>query len=174
MQIVLQRAAKFHVGNVLLDVRCDADATSLKLVLCNFGEGAQMRIQLSNMGKIFCGALAAAALFASGYVAGQNRFGQPKTILHVVELKWSPAASDAQKQQAIDGIKDLAAKIPGIKNIWIKGERMQPRDFNAAYAIEFRDRAAADAYAESPAHAAWEAQYVPLRAASVSIQVTNP
>jgi Stress responsive A/B Barrel Domain len=133
-----------------------------------------MRIQFTNAGTIFCSVLAAAALFASGYVAGQNRFGQPKTILHVVELKWSPAASDAQKQQAIDGIKDMAAKIPGIKNIWIKGERMQPRDFNAAYAIEFRDRAAADAYAESPAHAAWEAQYVPLRAASVSIQVTNP
>jgi hypothetical protein len=174
MQIASQRAAKFHAGNVLLDVRCECGATSLKLVTIDFGEGEQMRIQLTNAGKIFCGVLAAAALFAGGYVAGQNRFGQPKTILHVVELKWSPAASDAQKQQAIDGIKDMAAKIPGIKNIWIKGERMQPRDFNAAYAIEFRDRAAADAYAESPAHAAWEAQYVPLRAASVSIQVTNP
>jgi hypothetical protein len=165
---------KFHECNVLVDVRCESDATSLKLITIDFGEGEQMRIQLSNAGKIFCGVLAAATLFAGGYVAGQNRFGQPKTILHVVELKWSPAASDAQKQQAIDGIKDMAAKIPGIKNIWIKGERMQPRDFNAAYAIEFRDRAAADAYAESAVHAAWEAQYVPLRAASVSIQVTNP
>ena len=67
-----------------------------------------MRIQLTRVGKIFCGALAAAALFAGGYVAGQNRFGQPKTILHVVELKWSPAASDADKQKAIDGIKDMA------------------------------------------------------------------
>jgi Stress responsive A/B Barrel Domain len=133
-----------------------------------------MRIALTKVGRIFCGVLAAAALFSGGYVAGQNRFGQPKTILHVVELKWSPVASDADKQKAIEGIKDMATKIPGIKNIWIKGERMQPRDFNAAYAIEFRDRAAADAYAESPAHAAWEAQYVPLRAASVSIQVTNP
>ena len=174
MQIVSQPAAKFHECNVLLDLRCESGATSLKLLICDFGEGEHMRIQLSSGGKILCGALAAMALFGGGYVAGQNRFGQPKTILHVVELKWSPAASDAEKQQAIDGIKDMAAKIPGIKNIWIKGERMQPRDFNAAYAIEFRDRAAADAYAESPAHAAWEAQYVPLRAASISIQVTNP
>jgi hypothetical protein len=174
MQIVLLRAAKFHECKVLLDVRCESGATSLKLVSVTNREGEQMGIQLSSVGKIFCGVLAAAALFGGGYVAGQNRFGQPKTILHVVELKWSPAASDAQKQQAIDGIKDMAAKIPGIKNIWIKGERMQPRDFSAAYAIEFRDRAAADAYAESPVHAAWEAQYVLLRAASVSIQVTNP
>ena len=133
-----------------------------------------MRIRLTFTGKLFCGALLAAALFAGGYLAGQNRFGQPKTILHVVELKWNPAATDADKQRALDSIKDMAAKIPGIKNIWIKGERMQPRDFNAAYAIEFRDRDAADAYAESPVHAAWETQYVPLRAASISVQVTNP
>jgi hypothetical protein len=133
-----------------------------------------MQIHLSTPAKIIGGALFALALFASGYVAGQNRFGQPKTILHVVELKWNPAATDADKQAAIEGIKEMATKIPGIKNIWIKGERMQPRDFNAAYAIEFRDRAAADAYAESPVHAAWEVKYVPLREASVSIQVTNP
>lgn len=133
-----------------------------------------MQIHLSTPAKILGGALFALALFASGYVAGQNRFGQPKTILHVVELKWNPTATDADKQAAIEGIKEMATKIPGIKNIWIKGERMQPRDFNAAYAIEFRDRAAADAYAESPVHAAWEVKYVPLREASVSIQVTNP
>jgi hypothetical protein len=133
-----------------------------------------MRIHFTSTAKILAGAFLALALFASGYVAGQNRFGQPKTILHVVELKWNPAATDADKQRALDGIKDMAAKVPGIKNIWIKGERMQPRDFNAAYAIEFRDRDAADAYAESKVHAAWELQYVPLREASISIQVTNP
>jgi hypothetical protein len=133
-----------------------------------------MRIHFSSTAKILASAFFALALFASGYVAGQNRFGQPKTILHVVELKWNPAATDADKQRALDGIKDMAAKVPGIKNIWIKGERMQPRDFNAAYAIEFRDRDAADAYAESKVHAAWELQYVPLREASISIQVTNP
>ncbi|MGA7853715.1 MAG: Dabb family protein [Candidatus Acidiferrales bacterium] len=133
-----------------------------------------MQTHLSTPAKILGGALFALALFASGYVAGQNRFGQPKTILHVVELKWNPTATDADKQAAIEGVKEMATKIPGIKNIWIKGERMQPRDFNAAYAIEFRDRAAADAYAESPVHAAWEVKYVPLREASVSIQVTNP
>jgi hypothetical protein len=133
-----------------------------------------MRIHFTTTAKILAGAFLALALFAGGYVAGQNRFGQPKTILHVVELKWNPAATDADKQRALDGIKDMAAKVPGIKNIWIKGERMQPRDFNAAYAIEFRDRDAADAYAESKVHAAWELQYVPLREASISIQVTNP
>jgi hypothetical protein len=133
-----------------------------------------MRVHISKGAKFLGGALLACALFAGGYVTGQNKFGQPKTVLHLAMIKWNPGVSDSQKQQVLDGVKDMAAKIPGIKNVWIKGERLQPRDFNAAFAIEFKDRDAADTYAESPLHAAWEAQYVPLRAASISEQVTNP
>jgi hypothetical protein len=133
-----------------------------------------MRFHVSSGAKILGAALLACALFASGYVSGQNKFGQPKTVLHLAMIKWNPGVSDAQKQQVLDGVKEMAAKILGIKNVWIKGERLQPRDFNAAFAIEFKDRDAADTYAESPIHAAWEAQYVPLRAASISEQVTNP
>jgi hypothetical protein len=116
----------------------------------------------------------AAGLFASGYAAGQNRFGQPKTIIHVVEIKWNPGVSAADKQRVLAGVKEMAAKIPGIKNVWLQADRLEPRDFNAAYAIEFQSRDAADAYAESKLHEAWDAAYVPLRYASVSIQVTNP
>ena len=133
-----------------------------------------MRIDSIRPARIVVAALLALGLFASGYVSGQNRFGQPKTIIHVVEIKWNPGVSQADKQQVLAGIKDLAGKIPGIKNIWMQTDRVEPRDFNAAYAIEFQSRTAADAYAESPIHQAWVNQYVPLRAASVSIQVTNP
>lgn len=133
-----------------------------------------MRFHISSGARLFGSALLAGALFAGGYVTGQNKFGQPKTVLHLAMIKWNPGVSDAQKQQVLGGVKEMAAKIPGIKNVWLKGERLQPRDFNAAFAIEFKDRDAADTYAESPIHAAWEAQYVPLRAASISEQVTNP
>lgn len=133
-----------------------------------------MKIRLTRAAGILAMGLAAIGLFGGGYLAGQNRFGQPKTVLHLVMIKWSPLATDADKQKALDGVKDLAGKIPGVKNIWIKAERLQPRDFSAAFAIEFKDRDAADTYAESPLHAAWEQQYVPLRAASISEQLTNP
>jgi Stress responsive A/B Barrel Domain len=129
---------------------------------------------MTKMARILMGIVFGMALFASGYVAGQQRFGQPKTIIHLVEVKWNPGVSDAQKQEAMNGVKQMAARIPGIKNIWIKADRLEPRDYSWAYAIEFRDRDAADAYAESPVHAAWEKEYVPLRYASVSVQVTNP
>jgi hypothetical protein len=113
-------------------------------------------------------------LFASGYVAGQNRFGQPKTIIHVVEIKWNPGVSAADKQRVLAGVKEMAGKMPGIKNVWLQADRLEPRDFNAAYAIEFQNRDAADSYAESKLHQAWDAAYVPLRYASISIQLTNP
>jgi hypothetical protein len=133
-----------------------------------------MRVQFATASKFLTGILFALVLLAGGYLAGQNRFGQPKTVLHLTIIKWNPTASDADKQRALEGVKDMAAKIPGIKNIWIKGDRIQPRDFNAAFAIEFKDRDAADAYAESPVHKAWSDQYILLRAASISEQITNP
>jgi hypothetical protein len=133
-----------------------------------------MLIHISRTTRILSSAVAALALFASGFIAGQNKFGQPKTIIHMVILKWNPGVSDTDKQGALEGVKDMAAKIPGVKNVWIKAERLQPRDFSAAFAIEFQNRAAADAYAESPVHQAWEQKYTLLREASISEQVTNP
>ena len=133
-----------------------------------------MSAHCSQTAKLLVAAVVSLALFASGYVAGQNKFGQPKTIIHVVEIKWVPGTPQAEREQVLAGIKDMAGKIPGIKNIWTQTDRVEPRDFNAAYAIEFQNRAAADAYAESPIHQAWVNKYVPLRFASVSIQVTNP
>ena len=68
----------------------------------------------------------------------------------------------------------MAGAVPGIKNIWIKADRVQPREYSTAFAIEFESRAAADAYAEHPAHEEWYKIYMPIRAESRSLQITNP
>ena len=115
-----------------------------------------MRVRVTKAARIFSVALLAVGLFAGGYVAGQNRVGQPKTIIHVVEIQWNPGVPQMEKDAAISGVKEMAAKIPGIRNVWMKAERLEPRDFSAAFVLEFQNRAAADAYAESPLHAAWE------------------
>ena len=132
-----------------------------------------MRAQWTRTAKCLAAAVLSLTLFFSGYVAGQNRFGQPKTIIHVVEIKWNPGVSQADKQQTLQGIKDMAGKIPGIKNIWMQTDRVEPREFNAAYAIEFRT-APPPILTPSPIHQVWVNKYVPLRAASLSIQVSNP
>jgi hypothetical protein len=140
--------------------------------------------------RILLSALAAVAIFAAGAAFGSrhsalaarstsaqpapvNRFGQPKTILSISLLKFRPGVSDADKKAAIDGVRTLAGQIPGIKNIWLKTSRMQPRDFDAAFVIEFASRDAADDYAESPLHDAWSKKLQTIRETSLSPQVTN-
>jgi len=107
-------------------------------------------------------------------VAAQNKFGVPKTVLHVVVYKFRDATSENDRQQALDGIKDVARRVPGIKNIWLKTQRNQIQDFSGVYAIEFASPDAAADYAESPAHEAWSKQWQNLRENSLSFQITNP
>src|SRR5258706_6833873 len=91
-------------------------------------------------------------LFLAGSVAGSaltqkvsavNRFGQPKTVIHVVAYKFRDATSQNDQEQAINSIRDMAGKISGIKNIWFKTERNQIRDWRGCYLIGFSSPAAA-------------------------------
>lgn len=116
---------------------------------------------------------AAIGVFGAGVLTGKNTFHQPDSIIHVVTVQWTDDSTPAQQQAAIDGVKTMAAEIPGIKNIWIKPIRVQPREYNAAFAIEFENKAAADAYADHPAHKAWAKIYQPIHKESRSQQITN-
>ena len=109
--------------------------------------------------------MAALALFGAGFALGQakNQFAQPKTVLQISMIKWKAGISDADKQKAIDGVKEMAGEIAGIKNIWLKVDRMQPRDYDTAFAIEFASREAANAYAENPIHEKWSKAYLEIR-----------
>lgn len=135
----------------------------------------------SKLRMAIAGLAAAVILFAGSLVgarqaaqaAAVNKFGTPKTIIHVSLIKWKDGVSDEEKQKALDGVKEMAAQIPGIKNVWTKATRMQPRDFHAAFVIEFEDRAAADRYAESPVHEAWSKKFVAIRETSLSPQISN-
>src|ERR1700730_2279844 len=138
-----------------------------------------MRFANHRLAKIALGA----ALFFAGRAVGawnagsaiaQNRFGQPKTVIHVVVYKWKNTAAEDDKEQALQGIKKMAAQIPGVKNIWLKTQRNQLRDFDGVYAIEFAGPEAAADYAESPKHEAWRKRWEELRENSLSFQVSNP
>jgi hypothetical protein len=129
------------------------------------------RIQIAAAGVLFLAGVATGTV-ATQHVA-LNKFGQPKTVIHVVAYKFRDATSQNDQDQAIAGIKDMAAKIPGIKNIWLKTERNQIRDWSGVYIIEFTSAEAAADYAESPIHDAWRKKWEQLRETSVSFQVSN-
>jgi hypothetical protein len=107
------------------------------------------------------------------WLVAQNRFGAPKTIIHVSVIQWKEGVSAAAKKQALDGVKDMASKIPGIKNVWTKALRVQPEGYHDAFVIEFENQAAVDRYAKDPVHDAWTEAFLKIREASVSPQITN-
>src|SRR5260370_13567514 len=116
-------------------------------------------------------------LFLAGRAAGSaltqkvsavNRFGQPKTVIHVVAYKFRDATSQNDQEQAINGIREMAGKIPGIKNIWLKTERNQLRDWSGVYVIEFPSPGAAADSAASPLHENRSQKCEALRGPSLS------
>jgi len=109
----------------------------------------------------------------AGRIVAQNSFGTPKTIIHVSVIQWKEGVSAADKKRVLDGVKEMAAKIPGIKNVWTKALRVQPEGYHDAFVIEFENQAAADRYAKDPAHDAWTEAFAKIREASISPQITN-
>lgn len=124
--------------------------------------------------RLMASLLVLAVVFLAGVAVGKNTFSEPQTVLHVVSLKWKADSTPEQRTRAITAIREMAAEVPGIKNIWLKPDRVQPRAYDTAFAIEFESRAAADAYAEHPAHDKWYEVYMPAREESRSLQITNP
>lgn len=123
--------------------------------------------------KAFFGVAGAVLLFAAGIVTGANRFGQPKSVLHVVTVRWKADSTEQQRQGAIQGVARMASEIPGIKNVWTKTLKVQGENFNAAFVMEFSDEAAFKAYADAPAHREWEKLYLPIRDRSTTHDITN-
>ena|SRR5436309_2330803 len=117
------------------------------------------------------------AIFSAGVIIGQNKFGTPKTVMHVVTLKWKADSTPDQQQRALDGIKTMAATIPGIKNVWLKKLKVQgpsaDKPYDWAFVMEFQDEAALQAYADHPKHKEWENIYLPIREESRSHDITN-
>ena len=117
--------------------------------------------------------LAAIALFSAGVMVGQNTFNKPKSLLHVVTIRWKDGVTDDQKKAAFAAVETMAGKVPGITNVWTKGIKVQGEGFSDAFVLEFKDKAAFDAYGDHPAHKGFESVYIPLRGRSATHDITN-
>ena len=104
--------------------------------------------------KQIAATLAALIVLTAGILIGAS-FNAPSTFLHVVIVKWKAESTPQQQQEAIEGIRKMAASVPGVKNVWLKKVKVQPADYSTVFAIEFESKAAFDAYADNAAHKAW-------------------
>ena len=123
--------------------------------------------------KAVLATMAAVGLFGAGILVGQNKFNKPKSLLHVVTIQWKEGATPEQKQKALAAVDTMAGKVPGITNAWTKGIKVQGEGFTDAFVLEFKDKAAFDAYADNPAHKDFEEVYLPVRGRSTTHDITN-
>jgi len=114
-----------------------------------------------------------AALTIAGALLAAGAYHKPKTVIHMVTIRWAASAAPEVRRAAIEDIEKMAAAIPGIRNVWLRTLRVQPRDFMTAFALEFEDEAAAERFARHPAHEAWIKKYLPVIEESRTQQVTN-
>ena len=115
-------------------------------------------------------ALAAVATFAA---FAANQFGKPKSIVHVVTVKWKDGTTPDQIKAAVEGVEQVAAAYPGIKNVWTKTLKVQGDGYKNAFVMEFKDEATFKAYVDSPAQKEWYKTYLPIRGESTTHDITN-
>lgn len=140
-------------------------------------------------------AVAGLALLAVGAAAGYaaNRFGKPKSVLHVVTLYYKDGTTEEQKRAVLAAVERMASEMPGIRNVWLKSTKVQgvymeklteakersgeaaykAHPFTDAFVIEFEDQSAFEKYADHPAHKAFEEAYMAVRGRSSTHDITN-
>ena len=107
--------------------------------------------------------------FGASNLAAQT---EPKSVIHVVTVKWKSEATPKQIEAALDGVKALPKAYKGITRVWVKSIKVQG-DKTHAFVMEFKDEQALKDYADSPAQKKWYEVYLPIREQSTTFDITN-
>jgi antibiotic biosynthesis monooxygenase (ABM) superfamily enzyme len=92
--------------------------------------------------------------------AAEDRAG---SVFHVFAFQWKPSTTEAQKEKAARDIAAFQGQIPGLLETHV-GPNISPRGKGYTFGgiMQFKDKAALDAYVQHPAHQALLAWLVPL------------
>src|SRR5271154_7264115 len=97
-----------------------------------------------------------------GLVVGLCVFGMfalaqsPKTVIHVINVKWKADATPEQIKAAVDAAHQLPSKYPGIKRVWTKNLKYQAQEgYKQAIVMEFESEDALKKYENSQEQLAW-------------------
>ena len=88
---------------------------------------------------------AALSIFAVSVLLGQSY--KPKSVIHVVTVKWNADATDAQISEALKGVETIAQKYDGVSRVWTRSIKAQGQEsgVTAAFVMEFEsEKALAD------------------------------
>ena len=114
----------------------------------------------------------ASALLSLGTATAFAGDTAPKSVIHVVSVKWKADATPEQIKAALEGVQALPAAFKGITRVWTNTIKKQG-DWSHVFVMEFADVAALKAYADSDAQKEWYKAYIPIRERSNSHDITN-
>jgi len=112
---------------------------------------------------------AMALLMASVVFAAE----MPKTVIHVITIKWKDGTTEDQKAKAIGGVQAAAKLYPGIKRVWVRSIKVQGKGYTSAVVMEFESEQSLKDYADSKAQKAFYEVYQPVREESTTHDITN-
>ncbi len=116
-------------------------------------------------------ALGAALALTAGLSAADTK---PKSVIHVISVKWKSDATPAQIDKAIQAAEALPSEYPGITRVWTKPIKKQlPEGYNHVIVMEFASEDALKKYADSPAQKKFYESYMPVREESRTSDITN-
>jgi hypothetical protein len=116
-------------------------------------------------------AVLAACLISA--VTGAFAAEMPKTVIHVVTIKWKGGTTPDQIKKAIGGVETAAKMYPGIKRVWLRSIKVQGEGYKNAVVMEFESEKSLTDYAGSPAQKAFYEVYQPVREESTTHDITN-
>ena len=98
----------------------------------------------------------------------------PSTVIHVINVKWKAEATPEQIKAAVDAVRQLPARFPGIKRVWTRNLKYQGQEgMKQAIVMEFESQDALKRYESSAAQRWWYELYLPIREDSRTDDVGN-
>jgi hypothetical protein len=98
----------------------------------------------------------------------------PATVIHIINVKWKEDATPEQIQAALDAVRQLPVRFPGIKHVWTKDIKYQGQEgYKQAIVMEFESQDALKKYEDSAAQQWWYKLYLPVRDESRTHDISN-
>ena len=119
--------------------------------------------------------LIAATMLAILSVGQAFAAAKPKTVIHVINVKFKDDAKKEDVAKAIAAIETVAGKYKGIKNVWLNPILVQggASKFTHVLVMEFESVEALKKYKDSPEQLEWYKLWIPVRELSNTHDVTN-
>lgn len=114
-----------------------------------------------------------AALFAALLMPASAEPNKPKSVVHVINVRFKPEASKDDIQKSIDAIGKM--NYAGLKNVWLRPVKVQGGDsrFTHCLVMEFESEDALKKYSGSEAQKEWYKLWLNVRDLSNTHDVTN-